>query len=109
MMGAWLVAGAAPVIKVTCAEIFGTAIGTAKCSNKTPDLSAGLANIVSTLIVLVGMLAVIFVIISGLQIALSAGDAKRYQQGRDGLQYSVVGVVLALMAYALVRFISDGF
>jgi len=48
------------------------------------------------------MLAVIFVIVGGLQITLSAGDAKRYQQGRDSLQYAIAGVILAIMAYAIV-------
>ena len=100
MMGGWLFA-AAPVIKVTCAEI-------GNCSDKTPTLGAGFANIAQTLIVLVGMLAVIFVIVAGLQLALSSGDAKRYKQGRDSLQYAVVGVILAIMAYALVTFISNG-
>ena len=98
MMGGWL-PGA---ISVTCAEI-------GNCSAKTKTLSAGFTNIAATLVILVGMLAVIFIIISGLQIALSAGDAKRYQQGLDGLRYSVVGVVLAIMAYAIVAFIASGF
>lgn len=100
MMGGWL-AGA---VSVTCSDIFGTA-----CSTKTSTLSAGFANITHMLIVLVGMLAVIFVIVSGLQIALSTGDSKRYQQGIESLKYSVFGVALAIMAYAFVTFIATGF
>jgi hypothetical protein len=90
-MGGWLLGA----IKVTCAEI-------GNCSPATPTVSAGFANIAHVLIILIGMLAVVFVIVAGLQITLSAGDAKRYQQGRDSLQYAVVGVIVAIMAYAIV-------
>jgi hypothetical protein len=97
MLGGWSIA-ATGAIKVTCAEI-----GIGNCSAKTPTLSAGFANIANVLILLIGMLAVVFVIVGGLQIASSAGDPKRYKQGRDTLQYALVGVVLAIAAYAIVN------
>ena len=101
-MGDWWLGVVATPISVTCAEI-------GNCTAKTPTLSAGFANITHILVVLVGLLAVVFVIVSGLQIALAAGDSKRYQQGIESLKYSVVGVVLAIMAYAIVTFIATGF
>ena len=97
-MGGWWLGA----ISVTCNEI-------GNCSTKTSTLSAGFANIASTLIILVGMLAVVFIIVSGLQITLSGGDSKRYQQGIESLKYSVVGVVLAIMAYAIVAGIAGAF
>ena len=87
---------------ISCAEI-------GNCSAKTPTISAGFTNITHALLFLVGMLAVLFVIISGLQMALSAGNSKRYEQAKESLQYSIVGVILALVAYGLVSFIARAF
>jgi len=105
MMGGWwleaVVATPGP-IKVTCAEI-------GNCSTKTKNLGQGFANIANTLILVIGALAVIFVIYSGLQIALSSGNAKRVQQGRESLMYSLAGVVLAVAAYAIVAGIAGAF
>lgn len=86
-------------ISVKCSEI-------GNCPNKTKTLDMGLTNAVQILVGLVGALAVIFVIVSGLQMVLSAGDPKRYQQGRQSLQYSVIGVVVAMLAYAVVAFLA---
>lgn len=89
-------------ITVSCTEI-------GNCSTKSPTLSVGLANIAAGIMILVGSLAIIFMVVSGLQIALSNGDPKRYQQGRDGLQYSVIGLVVAIMAYAIVSYVAKAF
>ncbi len=92
MMGGWLVA---VLYGISCKTIN-------NCPSSATNLSTGFASIAHTLIIIIGMLAVIFVIVGGLQITLSAGDAKRYQQGRDSLQYAIAGVILAIMAYAIV-------
>ena len=87
---------------VTCAEI-------GNCSANTPTVDLGFAHITQLLVGLVGMLAVVFIIISALQMILSAGSPKRFQQARESLLYSVVGVVLAIVAYAIVTFVSGAF
>jgi uncharacterized protein HemY len=89
-------------ITITCHEI-------GNCSTRTKTLSDGFTNITHVLIFLIGALAIIFIIVSGLQIVLSNGDSKRYQQGRDGLQYSIVGLIVAVLAYAAVSFIAKAF
>ncbi len=85
-------------ITVTCEEI-------GNCPTKAVDVGAGLTGIVNGLTLLVGMLSVIFLIVSGLQMALSAGDPKRYGQGRQGPIYSAVGIVVALAGYSIVTFV----
>ena len=92
MMGSWVYLG---LYNISCGSV-------GNCPAQATTLSGGFASIAHTLIILIGMLAVIYVIVGGLQIALSAGDAKRYKQGRDSLQYALVGVALAIMAYAIV-------
>jgi hypothetical protein len=73
----------------------------------TGTVSEGLANITQVAMGLVGALAVIALIVGGIQLALSAGDAKRYQQARETILYAVVGIAVAIAAYAIVGFIAD--
>lgn len=89
-------------ITVSCTEI-------GNCSTRSKTITDAMANIAQGLMILVGSLAIIFIVISGLQIILSNGDPKRYQQGRDGLQYSVVGLIVAVLAYAIVSYVAGAF
>lgn len=87
---------------ITCTEV-------QNCSTKTKTIDMAFTNAAHGLLFVIGMLAVVFVIVSALQMALSAGNAKRFQQGRESLLYSVVGVVLATIAYGIVSFIAGAF
>ena len=84
---------------VTCADI-------GNCSAKTQTLDAAFTNTTHLIIGLVGMLAVVVIIVSGIRMALSAGNAKQVQAAKQTLTYAVVGVVLAILAYAIVSFIA---
>src|SRR4051812_45217842 len=63
--------------------------------------------IVKMLSILVGMGAVVMVIVGGLQMTLAAGSPARFKQGRETVIYSLIGVVVAIGAYAIVRFVSN--
>lgn len=75
----------------------------------TGSVSQGFTNIINLLLGLIGALAVIFIIIGGLQIATAAGNPARLKQGREAVIYSVIGIVVALMAYGVVAFIAGRF
>ncbi len=49
----------------------------------------------------------IFIIIGGLQMIGSAGNPQRFKMGRETVIYSIVGLGLAISAYAIVTFISN--
>jgi len=53
----------------------------------------------------VGLIAVIMIIIGGIKIVTSAGDAGKVKSGRSTIMYAVIGLVLALLAYAIVDFV----
>jgi hypothetical protein len=84
---------------VTCGDI-------GNCSAKTPTIDVAFTNAAHLIIGLVGMLAVVVIIVSGLQMMLSAGNAKQVQTAKQTLTYAVVGVVVAILAYAIVSFIA---
>jgi len=63
------------------------------------------STISNTLIFLVGAIAVIMVIIGALRYVLSNGDAAGFKSAKDTILYALVGVVIAIISYALVQFI----
>ena len=66
----------------------------------------GLFNkIANTLIFLVGAIAVLFLIIGGLRYVVSNGDAKNVEAAKNTILYAIVGIVVAILAYAAVKFV----
>jgi hypothetical protein len=63
-------------------------------------------NISDVLIYIVGAVAVIMLIIGGLRYVISQGDAASVKQAKDTILYGIIGVVVALLAYAIVSFVS---
>ncbi len=71
----------------------------------TQNVGQGFTSVVSILIYLAGALAVIFLVVGGLQMVSSAGDPKRFAQGRESVIYAIVGLIIAMAALAIVNFI----
>ena len=52
-----------------------------------------------------GILSVIMIIFSGFRYITSAGDASKTKSAQSTLTYSVVGLIVAIMAYAIVNMV----
>jgi hypothetical protein len=59
----------------------------------------------NTLIFLVGAISVIYLIIGGLRYVVSGGDSKAVTAAKDTILYAIVGVVVAVISFALVQFV----
>lgn len=79
------------------------------CKNK--DMS--LMNIVKTganvLLFLIGSIAVIMIIYSGFLYLTSMGDASNVKRAKDTLVYAIIGLVVAILAGAIVNFVLSNF
>ena len=64
-------------------------------------------NIVSYLFWAVGLVAVIMIVVSGLKMTMSAGDPGAVQKAKQTLIYSVIGLAIAILAYAIVTIVID--
>lgn len=64
-----------------------------------------LQQVTDVLIFIIGAVAVIMVIVGGIRYTTSSGDQSALQGAKNTIMYSLIGVVVAIMAYALVRFI----
>lgn len=64
-----------------------------------------LTKAMDILALIVGIACVLVIIISGLRFVVSAGDTNAISSARRSLLYAVVGLLIVVMARALVRFI----
>ena len=69
------------------------------------DLNNMVKVIINTIIFVVGMVAVIMVILGGVSYATSQGDTTKVKKGKDTILYGIIGLVIAILAYAIVNFI----
>lgn len=62
-----------------------------------------LAKVVSWLLYFIGFLSIIFIVISGLQYIVSAGDEKKAEIAKNNLKSALIGLTVALLALIIVR------
>jgi glucose uptake protein GlcU len=77
------------------------------CQNQDEDLMTYVKNIVNTMLYVLGALSVIMIIYGGIRYTTSAGDAKHVESAKNTIMYAVVGLVVALLAYAIVNFVIE--
>lgn len=69
------------------------------------SLNSLMQNVINLLITIIGIISVIMIIVGGIRYTTSGGDAGQTKSARDTIIYAVVGLVVAIMAYAIVNFV----
>lgn len=79
------------------------------CVQKSQDADLwGIVNtIINVILAIVGVIAVIMIIFGGIQYSTSAGDPGKVKKAKDTILYGVIGLVIALLAFAIVNFVLD--
>jgi hypothetical protein len=62
--------------------------------------------IANTLTLVVGAISVIYIIIGGLRYVTSGGDSKAVTAAKDTILYAVIGVIVAIVAFAVIHFVT---
>lgn len=62
---------------------------------------------VQVTLVLIFVLALIFIIISGIKWITAGGDKTKVQSARGTLTYAIIGLVLALLSFFIVNFVGQ--
>lgn len=73
-----------------------------------PAVSAqgGLQSILNIVFIVLGLLAVIFVIIGGVKYILSGGDSAGIKSAKETIIYAIVGLVISLLAFGIVNYVT---
>jgi len=65
--------------------------------------------VVNLLFFILGVIAVIMLIVGGIKFTTSNGDSGQIKSAKDTILYAIIGLVVALLAYAIVRFVLQQF
>lgn len=69
------------------------------------DLMTRLNTIINVVVGLVGFVAVAVIVIGGITFATSQGDTAKTARGKNTILFGVVGLIIALLAFAIVNFV----
>lgn len=69
------------------------------------DLSKTIVSVINTVLGILGVVAVVVIILGGITFLTSQGEANKVQKGKNTILYGVVGLVVALLAFAIVNFV----
>lgn len=94
-----------------CADGTTSSTGLAGCSEwngsnlKKDDLMNTLQVVINVVIGVIGFIAVVMMIMGGISFATSQGDSSKVAKARNTILYGVIGLIVALLAYAIVNFV----
>lgn len=74
---------------------------------KGPSLPKTIEYIIDLLLFLAGSIAIIVIVIAGLRYVTSSGDPQTASKAKNTIIYAIVGLVVAILSYAIVNFILD--
>lgn len=75
-------------------------------TNDTDCKNGGIfTTIVNVFLFIIGAVSVLMIIYGGIRYTISGGDAKNVTAAKDTVLYAVVGLVVAILAYAIVNFV----
>ena len=82
----------------------GTEAAPRKCT-----LGDTVQTVINVLLFIIGAVAVIMIIIGGIKYTISNGDSSQITSAKNTILYAVIGLVVALLAYAIVNFVVGQF
>ncbi len=69
------------------------------------NLQVTVSSVLNVVFGVIAIVAVIFIIVGGVNYATSQGDAAKIKKGRDAIIAGVVGLIISLLAFAIVNFV----
>ncbi len=73
------------------------------------DIAVSFKTIVNVILFVLGAISVIMIVIGGVRYTVSGGDSGSTKGAKDTILYAVVGLVVAMLAYAIVNFVITSF
>jgi hypothetical protein len=108
IMGAFAFVPASPAYADVAGEIQ-KGVNSAGGNKENTTLGARLEDVVNILLYVLGAIAVIMIVIGGIRYATSNGESSQISSAKNTILYAVIGLIVAVMAYAIVNFVLDSF
>jgi hypothetical protein len=84
----------------------------ARGNNQTADLFGATGvfkTITNVLLYVLGAISVIMIIIGGLRYVVSGGNSTNVTAAKNTILYAIVGVIIAILSYAIINFVLGSF
>ncbi len=85
--------------------------GTGACSVKTGSQNTSFVDtiklVINIMLFIIGLIAVVMLVIGGIRYATSGGSQEAVKSAKDTILYAIIGIVVAVMAYAVVGFVTQ--
>ena len=95
---------------LTTANLLNTAtIGESGLSTSTTNLKTMIMKVIGIVLGFLGIIAVIIVIVGGFKWMTSGGAEDKTKAARDLIVSGMIGLVIVLIAYTIVHFVSEAF
>lgn len=97
---------------VGAADAIAAGAQAAKGAGQTSDLfgAAGVFTTISNVMLyVIGAVSVVMIIIGGLRYVVSGGNSTAITAAKNTILYAVIGVMVALFAYAMINFVITSF
>jgi len=109
MMGAFVLIPISSVGAVGLDDVCKDNADSAVCqeNNKSENDNPGsfVANLVNTLLFIVGAVSVVMIIIGGILYVVSQGDSSNITKAKNTIVFAVVGLIVSFLAYAIVNWV----
>jgi len=69
------------------------------------DLNSIIQTVINVMLFIIGILCVIMIIFGGIRYTTSTGDKGRIDNAKNTIVYAVVGLIVAIVAFALVQWV----
>jgi hypothetical protein len=64
-------------------------------------------TITNVLLFIIGAISVIMLVIGGIRYTISGGDSNQVTAAKNTILYAIIGIVVAILAYAVVSFVTN--
>lgn len=71
----------------------------------TDDLMGIVNSILNTVFVVVGIVAVVMIILGGINYSTSQGDPGKATKAKNTIMYAIIGLVVVIISFAVVNFV----
>lgn len=99
------VAQTASAADLTIQDGANSAKGTGQSDNLFTGDNPVFKTITNAALFLIGAISVLMLIYGGIRYTLSAGDSKAVTDAKNTILYAIIGIIVALLAYAIVNFV----
>lgn len=93
-------------------DLFGGLRNESTCEvevTKLNDILILVANVISILMLIAGAVAITFIIVGGFMYIASSGEPANIKKAKETIVNAIVGLVIALVSFGVVKLITAGF